>query len=280
MNRKQFTLTSLTLGGLAALVFAHHIPVGLSHVAGTEILSEVVFFTNSGTFGVPAYRVGSVEAPEHHDPVGLADGDSFHVMNQAGLSETISFEAADFADIGTAAVEDIVGVINAKSNLVEALDVNGYVALRGMDGGGAASLSITDGTGAPLSLMGVGSGVALGSDNLELTLSIPDPSLNLAGRTYVVLASATDGSFQLNNHSVPIGHDNLTTRLFQATVAGNLPGFLGTLGANSDATAQLLGSQIQAGFAGNYPDKLYFAFLVLNGNRVAFVSNRFVVDFQ
>lgn len=282
MNRKQFTLTTGAALGLAALALAHHVPVGLSHVSGPEILREVVFFTSQGLFGVPAYKPGAVEAPGHHDPVGLVDGDSFTLMDQAGSVETITFTAADFPDIANAVVADVVSVINAKSSLAQAIDHNGYVALRGVAGGATASLDVADGPGGPLSKLGVGGGQVFGRDDLELTISIPDPNLNLAGQTYVVLASTTPGSFTLSGKTIPIGYDALTARFIDFAVNGVAGGFVGTLDGNSDASASLAAAQLQQGFAGGYPDKMYFAYIVLGANqrRIEYVSNAFTVDFR
>jgi hypothetical protein len=95
-----------------------------------------------------------------------------------------------------------------------------------------------------------------------------------------VFASATDGSFRLGRRTVPIGIDALTGRFLKAAMSGQAAGFLGTLDGTSDASARLTGSQVQRGFSRGYPDKLYLAYVVFEGNRIAFVSNQFRVDFQ
>jgi hypothetical protein len=283
MNKKQTLLASGSLLCLAALAFAHHVPVGLSHVSGSEILSTVVYFTSGGTFGVPAYKVGAVEAPDHGEAVGLVDGDSFSVMNQAGVTETITFSAADFGDISTADVHDVVHVINDKASLFEALDTNGYVVLQGLVGGDSASLDVSDGLGGPLSKLGVTGGTALGADELALTISIPDPALNLAGAPYLTLLSATDGSFTVQGKVIPIGFDSLTSVWLPFARSGAAPGFAGNLDANSDASAELTATQFQQAFGGSgYPDKLYFSYVVFTPGtlQIAYVSNRFTVDFR
>lgn len=281
MNRKQLFLTTGAALGLTTLVLAHHVPVALSHVFGTEILSEVIFFTGPGLFGVPAHKVGAAEAPDS-GPVGLTDGDAFTIADETGTSETITLTSADFLDIASADLHETLHVINDKASLFEAYEENGFVVLRGLRGGAAKSLDVTDGVGGPLSKMGLGGGLVFGSDDLELTLSIPDPNLNLAGRTYLLFASATPGSFTINNKTIPIGLDALTSRFLNFALSGAPNGFLGTLDGNSDATVFLTAANLQAGFAGGYPDKLYFAYIVLGpGNqRVAYVSNAFTVDFQ
>jgi len=283
MNKKQFTLGAGSLVALAAIALAHHVPVGLSHVSGTEILSTVVYYTTGGSFGVPAYKVGASEAPGHHDAIGLVDGDSFTVMNEAGQSETITLTVADFADISTAVMDEAVDVINDKATLFEAIETNGYLVLRGLSGGDAATLDVTDGLGGPLAKMGVTSGSALGADELALTISIPDPLLNLAGASYVTLLSATDGSFTVQGQTIPIGFDSLTQAWLPFVRTGAAPGFKGNLDGNSDASALLTAAQFQQAFGGSsYPDKLYFTYVVFTPGtaQIAYVSNRFTVDFR
>lgn len=283
MNKKQLTLGAGSLVALAAIALAHHVPVGLSHVSGTEILSTVVYYTTGGTFGVPAYKVGAAEAPDHGEAVGLIDGDSFSVMNEAGQSETITLAAADFTDIATADMHDVVHVINDKATLFEAIETNGYLVLQGLTGGDAASLAVTDGLGGPLSKMGVTSGTELGADELALTISIPDPLLNLAGASYITLISATDGSFTVQGKTIPIGFDPLTQVWLPFVRSGAAPGFKGNLDGNSDAAALLTATQLQQAFGStSYPDRLYFSYVVFTPGtaQIAYVSNRFTVDFQ
>lgn len=282
MKRTSFLLGTGTLLGLAALAFGHHVAKGLSYTGAPEILEQVTFRTSVGNFGLPAYVVGVDEAPDHGVPVGLVDGDSFTIQDDTGTQQTITLDAADFADIAAADMDEVVDVINSKASIFQASETNGFLLLEGVSSGAARTLEVSDGAGGPLFKMGMNAAQATGSDDLELTISIPDPNLNLAGRTYVILASATDGSFPLNQKVVPIGLDALTQPFLDAALGGALQGFVGQLDGNSDATARITASQLVNGFAGNYPDQLYLAYVVLspNGRRIDYVSNRFTVDFQ
>lgn len=283
MNKKQLTLGAGSLVALAALALAHHVPVGLSHVSGDEILSTVVYYTTGGSFGVPAYKVGSVEAPDHGAAVGLVDGDSFAVMDNLGNTETITLTAADFTDISTADMHDAVHVINDKASLFQAIETNGYLVLQGLAGGDLASLDVSDGLGNPLAKMGVTSGTVQGADELALTISIPDPGLNLAGAPYITLLSATDGSFTVQGRTIPVGFDSLTQVWLPFVRSGGAPGFKGNLDGNSDASAQLTAANFQQAFGpASYPDKLYFTYVVFHPGtaQIAYMSNRFTVDFQ
>lgn len=291
MNRNRIVQTGTVLG-LATLAFAHHVPVGLSHVSGAEILEEIVFFTEPGVFGVPAYNLGTDEAPDD-DAVGITDGDSFSVRDQNGNTQTITLDAADFADIDEALLDEVIDVINEKATIFEASEANGYLAFRSLIGGSAAMLETQDGAGAPLAKLGMSESLVNGSDDLELTISIPDVGIDLAGRPYFVLASTTPGSFQLGGHTIPVGYDDLTARTMNAARHGAAMGFAGTLNATSDASAHLTASQLQQVFAGGFPDAMYLTFVVLDRGpgqfasastgmpgRIAYVSNVFTVDFQ
>jgi hypothetical protein len=273
MNRKKLLLGTGTLLGIATLAFAHHVPMGLSYVAGREILSVVKFFTATGQFGVPAYKVGDVEAPEHGEPVGLVAGDGFSVMDQDGNIQKVVLEEADFDDIETADMDEVVEAINAKSTLLQAAERNGFLVLEGVSGGFAKSLAIAD-DGA-LGKMGMSGGQVFGSDDITLTLSIPDPDLDLAGAPFLMLTTTLDGSFTMQGFTVPLGRD---PSFFKVR---NVHAGSGFLDANSDATVTITGAQIQRAFAGNYPDELYAAFLVFgHDGRIAYVSNRFTIDFE
>jgi hypothetical protein len=282
MNRKQLLIGTGVLSCIATLALAHHVPVGLSHVSGTEILREVAFFTEAAHFGVPPYHVGEDEVPGHHDAVGLVHGDAFKVMVESGASEVIRFEASDFADISQAVMEEVVEVINAKATLFEALETNGYLVLEGHTGGPAGLLEVRDASNGPLGKMGMRTGISKGSDRLDLTLSIPDPDLDLAGRPYVVFASTRDGSFTLQGHTIPIGRGQAFGAFARAALGGRAPGgFRGVLDAGSDATLTLTADQLVATFGGDYPDQLYLAFVAFGpANEIAYVSNRFTVDFR
>jgi hypothetical protein len=281
MKAKKNLLGAGALLVVSALAFAHHVPVGLSHLFGPEIVREVLFDTQTGTFGVPSHRVGGAELPDHGVAVGLAAGDSFQVMDESGTIDVVTFHAADFADIALADTDEAVEVINAQATVFEAVAQNGYLTLRGTHGGSLASLTVIDGIGGPLFKLGMGGGTTFGRDDLELTLSIPDASLNLAGRPYVVLASSTAGTTTYGQQTIPFAVDGLTMPFLSAALAGRLQGFVGVLDGNSDASALLRAAQIQRGFAGSYPDKLYLSFLVFGANgRIEYVSNAFTVDFR
>jgi hypothetical protein len=268
---------------LATVVVAHHVPVPLSHVMGNEILREVVFLTDAGLFGVPPYVHGDAEI-EHHQPISLSDGDTVEVKH-AGQIETVVFESADFADIGAAEIEEVLDVLSAKSTLIEAYDTNGYAVVRGTQGGELAALSLRDVVGSALGQMNIQGGPAqLGSNDLVLEVSVPGDAVGhaQANHRYLVLMSLTEGQFQLGGATVPLGLDAVTRAGAQAALQGLLPGFFGRLDDGGDAQAKVEGELLVDAFGASFPDKMYFAFVVLEPGslHVEFVSTRFTVDVQ
>jgi hypothetical protein len=282
MKTRTKILGAATFLTLATIALAHHIPVALSSSMGAEILREVVFLTDSSRFGVPPYVHGREEI-HHHQPIALAEGDSIRIKHD-GQFETIVFEAGDFADIQSAEIEEVLDVISAKSALIEAYDTNGFAVLRGTSGGELSALSMVDSRGSVLSQMHVQGGTQIGSDDLVLDVSTPGvvPGHQFADHRYLVLCSLSEGQFQLGGATVPLSYDALTQSGVTAALQGTLPGFFGRLDAGGDAVARLEGELLGNAFRASFPDKMHFAYVVFEPRslRVAFVSNRFTVDFQ
>jgi len=291
MKAKKALFLTGSLTGLAAIVFAHHVPVPLSFLAGAEILTSVVFDTSSGTFGVPPYQVGGEVLPDHSQNILLSfqDGDSFSVKNEQGLVERIAVTSADFPDLGAVPMDQYLALISERSSILEAWETNNFVCLRGETGGVGSSFKLEDGQGAPLSQLTLGPGLRFGSNDLDLVVSIPADdhgdeaaTHDFPGHPYLILASHTDGQFPLQGNTVPIGFDSTTRVFLQAALHGDAPGFLGLLDHDSDAAATLSAGAIQTAFGPSYPDAAYFAYVVLAPGtlNVVYVSNRFTVDFR
>lgn len=289
MKIRTRALTLTAAAALGVLVTAHHVPVPLSHVVGSEILTEVVYHTASERFGVPPYFAGSAEV-EHDEPVAVNDGDTIYVKH-AGLAETIVLETADFVDIGNTEIGEVLGVISSKSQLVDAFETNSYTILRGTQGGADASIALEDVVGNVLEQLTFDTHTMVrGTEDLDLVVSVPledehAPRLDhhpLGGHRYLVLVSTTDGEFSFRGTTIPVGLDPVLQAGVRAAFQGALPGFRGLLDHGGDALATLSGGLLSSAFAGSYPDKLYFTYLVFADGSldVEFVSNRFTVDFQ
>ncbi len=285
MKVRKLTMAAAAVAGMGALALAHHVAVPLSHLMGEDILTEVVFYTDTGTFGVPPYVHGDVEIA-HGTPIALSVGDSFSIQDEKGQIETIVFDSGDFATPGFIYIEDLVATIAEKATLADAFFENGYVFFRGFEGGAGQSLELVDGVGAPLSKLGVAQSLQLGSKNIDLEVSVPadepgDDHTDLGDHPYVVLASTKDGSFSFGGFQIPLGVDVTFVTALDLALDGALPGFVGNVDDHGDASVTLDGGLLEQAFTGGAPDELYFAFVVLSKDlsEVEFVSNRFTVDF-
>jgi hypothetical protein len=269
---------------------AHHIPVALSYVAGSEIVDEVVYYRQAANVGIPAYLHGG-EVIEHHAPMQLQPGDFFVVRGADGATDVIELVEGDFRDFGDVALEEFLSLIGTKTNLAEVAHDNGYVVFRGTQGGPQASVELEDGTGAPLAQLGYGASTRRnGALHLVMEISIPaddhdehetgGEDLPFAGLPYVVLASRTAGVSEYMGAEIPLAQDALTARFLQWTEQGRLPRFEGWLDEGQDAQAVLPAAILQQVLGGGAPDKLYFAVVVLSEDlqAVEYVSNLFTVD--
>ena len=177
MKQKQILFgLAVAIGGVAS---AHHLSAGLSYKQGPEVLTNVNYFQETSEAGIPAYHLSQGEV-QHGAVIPLAEGDGFTLTGTGGVTEDVVFQAADFADIASATVEEIVQVIAAKSALAEASEDNGYLVIHGDHGGGSAtSLELQDGPGTPLAKLSFGESTLAGSDTLDLEISVPTggPSL-------------------------------------------------------------------------------------------------------
>jgi hypothetical protein len=274
--------TSGALLAFASAALAHHVHVPLSTLFGPEVLDGVVFYTETGKFGVPHVRP-STETFDHDHTFAFADGDSFDVTTNSGATETVVFDAASFqavgSDIGAATAEEVAEVLSAQATLLEAYTANEALVVRGLEGGSSKTLDLTDGTGSPLAKLTLPSGAGAGSDHLDLVISIPeDHPVDLAGHNYWLLISGTPGSLSFQGQTIPLGVDATLNLGAVMAASGKLPGFIGQLDAGNDAAATAVG----AWFTNFTPGmKLYFAYVVMSPDwsTLDYVSNRFTVDF-
>jgi len=279
--RKVILGSTATLA-LAALAFAHHIPVALSYVAGAEILTNVDLRLSGESIGVPPYVVSNGEL----ETVSIADGAQFSVVNGEGTTETVTFDAADFADMSAIPVEDVVAHVNSQLSVAMAEVDNSYFTLRGLGGGVASTLGLQDGVSNPLASLNLGETTVAGALNAHMAISVPgedhhhgehDHQSDYAGFQYLLVASATQGEFVLpNGMSLPLALDAWTVEFLNATDAGMLPGFHGVLNETGDAEAILPTLLLPSG---SMPEKLYFAYLVVDPTAgIVFTSNRFTIN--
>lgn len=281
MKRSFLVLGLVALGGVA---LAHHVPVALSSVFGTEIMTEVAFVATGTSVGVPAYRVGT---SEHH--VAILPESSFSVSD-GSATETVVVPAGSFEDPSDIDTHDLVEFLNGQLTLASAGLDNNTVVLRSLDGGSAAELTLTDGPGAPLAALGLGTGTVTGADDVVLTLSIPAAEPHgddhagegLEHHPYYVVASTSAGSTWVAGHEIPLLVDEATLAFVRTTQIGLTAGFWGELDDNADATAVIPGDLFAKVFPQGLPERLHLAYVVFNQDMtdIEYVSNRFDVVFD
>ena len=127
----------------------------------TGPLQEVMTSNVALEEGTPAELTGSVPASGY----SLADGDEMTIRVNSGASQTVTFNAADFADITDATPAEVAAVINANVTGVTADVVGGALHLYTENTGEAASIDIDDGTGSPAAAMGLSLSMVSGTQD-------------------------------------------------------------------------------------------------------------------
>lgn len=277
-------IQSKLLGGafvaLAGIASAHHISVALSHLVGPEILTSIDVYLSPFNEGTPAYQLAT---GEHDHDIALADGDSFAVVDEHGVAQTVVFHAADFADIGHATDHEVIDAIAAQLSNAVAFSNNGFLGLRGLTGGTTGRLGLTDVTPGTLDKLQLEAGNAFGADDIAFELSIPADGPfaqpGLEGHPYLLLASTLDGSFVRQGKTIPIGLHSSVRKFAGATYSGLLPSFRGQLNATADAHATLPVDAIET-ILGTTPSQIYLAHVVFSQDfsSIEYVSNQFVVN--
>lgn len=92
-------------------------------------------------------------------PFALVDGDTLDVTVDGGVTQTVTFRAADFTALGsniaTASATDVATVMQAQLSGVTASGASGSVVLTSNRTGNDASVKVDDGTGSPASILGL-----------------------------------------------------------------------------------------------------------------------------
>jgi len=273
---------------LGSLVLAHHVSTPLSVLQGTDVLSSITYFVQQGSFGVVPHQRTHHEV-DHHASFDLSAGASFLVDVGAGQpQEQVVLNANEFTRPGDVHLDTLLAALNAKSQKADFFDANGYVFARGLVGGASEQLALHEVSGGLLAQIGFEPGPQFGSDALHLELSIPAPgtggapSIDLAGRPYVLLASTSTGSFTAFGKQIPLALDASLTGFLNAAWGGVLPGFVGVLDAQADGQARIEKAMFESVPAASLPNALHLAYVVLKPDLsgIDFVSNRFTVTIQ
>ena len=241
-----------------------------------KFLTELVYYQKLDNIGVPAYTMNMGDMT-----YSLSHGSSFTVSDGAGQTEEVVFDAADFADIGAATMDEVMDAINAQVTGSEAMVDSGMLMLRGLQGGPDAELTLAEGTGGALATLGFAADTMMGAEDVELKLitDVGDAPMenHLAGHTYMLVMSTTAGETQAAGQTVPLAIDATTLLGLRALQFGLLPSFMGTLDQDGAAHATFDTALLKKMFPAGAPDELYFSFVVFDPGLTSleFASNRF-----
>ncbi|MSR46801.1 MAG: flagellar hook-associated protein FlgK [Planctomycetes bacterium] len=87
-------------------------------------------------------------------PFALADGDTLDLAVDGGIPLTVTFSAADFADIGNATAEEVAAVLKAQAPGITALAADGRIVVRSDTAGTSSSLQVTAASSSALFAVG------------------------------------------------------------------------------------------------------------------------------
>lgn len=98
-----------------------------------------------GTFGAGnATLVG-----DGNFPAALLNGATLSIAVDGGAAQTVTFNAADFADIANATADEVAAVLNAQVTGIAASVVDGKLVVASQTAGATSTLAVTDGALAP-----------------------------------------------------------------------------------------------------------------------------------
>jgi len=113
---------------------------------------------DGGFFGSPRPTVSGTVG----QPFALAAGRSLGMALDGGTPVTVTFQAADFANIARATAEEVAAVLQRDVPGLTARAVAGRVVVQGPTAGPAGTLALTDGAGTPLATLGLAAGLETG----------------------------------------------------------------------------------------------------------------------
>lgn len=88
-------------------------------------------------------------------PAALSNGSTLQIAVDGGAAQTITFNSADFANIGAATADEVAAVMNAQATGVTASVVDGRLVVSSNNEGTSSSLVVTDGAGSPAAAIGL-----------------------------------------------------------------------------------------------------------------------------
>jgi len=263
-------------------------PVALSAACCENFLTRLLYFSQPGNTGVPAYTM--VDPTAGMGGFALSEGASFQVVDQEGVTESVTFMAEMFTDIGAATMHEVVHAVNEQLGIALAFEDSGMLMLRGVTGGADSALTLVDGPGAPLAALGFAEETVSGAADIELALATDlmpmgmgdggGQGAELMHLTYAIVLSTTPGSTDLGHHELPMVVDDVTLLGLRIAQFGLAEGLVGELSHHGTAEAVFPSALLPKMFPQGLPEELYFAFVVFSeaADEIVFVSNRFDLE--
>lgn len=98
------------------------------------------------------------------EPFALTAGSTFTVDLGSGVPQTVTLNAASFADITAATADELAAAISSSLVGAEAINVDGRVVIRSTTQGSSSKIILADGAGSPLAALGITPGTDFGTD--------------------------------------------------------------------------------------------------------------------
>ena len=114
-----------------------------------------------GTFGAGEATLSSAVGP-----YSLTAGDTMTIDVDGSGPQTVTFQAADFADISQATPEEVAAAIDAQLTGAGATVVDGRVVIQSQTAGVSSSLLVTDTVGTPAASLGLSTALEVGADSV------------------------------------------------------------------------------------------------------------------
>ena len=172
MKKRTLLFTASLFVGAGYLATADHVSVGLSYLEGADVLTEIVYHTEVEAFGTPAIKLGREFGDG--ETMHVHDAMSFTVADGQGHSEVVTVEPFMFSNHHAVSFEEMMAVIDANTTLVDAYVDNNHVVIRGQAGGEGSTVTLTQGTGTALEMLGLDELTSAGSVDVEFAISAPD----------------------------------------------------------------------------------------------------------
>ncbi|MEZ6195521.1 MAG: flagellar hook-associated protein FlgK [Planctomycetota bacterium] len=118
-------------------------------------------------FGTGAARLAGAA-----EPFALANGDQITVAIDGGAPQTVTFNSAQFSNIGQATAAEVAAAINGTLGFPAARDEGGHLVIESPTSGTSSQLALTATSGSPLAALGFAATSATGTGgSVDVTVS-------------------------------------------------------------------------------------------------------------